>query len=163
MRFPGLDDPTVHILLVEDNPDHAELVMRSFQDHPVARITHVSDGESALDYLFRRGLYVDVEQWPCPQMILLDLRLPKVDGLDVLESIRASGQFDEIPIVILTTSRAEQDVDRAYSGHVNSYLVKPIDFDAFAQLMTDLGDYWLDWNHYPWKAARTSALGLAQK
>ncbi|MEM7349193.1 MAG: response regulator [Acidobacteriota bacterium] len=145
----------VHILLVEDNDDHAELVMRSFRNHPAAQITHISDGEAALDYLFGRGAYADTEQFPRPQMVLLDLRLPKVDGLDVLNQVRTSGQFDEMPIVILTTSRADTDVGRAYNHRANSYLVKPIDFAEFAQLMNDIGGYWLDWNHYPWKASRT--------
>ena len=140
--------PPVNILLVEDNPDHAELVMRSLESHPSAKITHLSDGEAALNYLFRRGLYSDDERWPLPQMMLLDLRLPKVDGLDVLHRIKTSGRFDEIPIVILTTSQAESDIGKAYSRHVNSYLVKPIDFDQFAQLMDEIGDYWLDWNRY---------------
>lgn len=153
--------PPVNILLVEDNPDHAELVMRSFQDHPMAKITHISDGEAALDYLFSRGHYADAQRWPRPQMILLDLRLPKVDGLDVLDTVRTSGKFDEIPIVVLTTSRADTDVDTAYTSHVNSYLVKPVDFSKFAQLMTDIGGYWLAWNHYPGKRTAPPVFDLA--
>jgi len=154
MRQIAIDGRSVNILLVEDNPDHAELVMRNFQDHPIAKITHIDDGESALDYLFRRGSYADPNRWPPPQMVLLDLRLPKVDGLDVLRTIRTTDQFNDIPVVVLTTSRAEPDVDQAYHRGVNSYLVKPIDFSKFSQMMSDLGDYWIELNHYAWKSAQ---------
>jgi len=139
------------VLLVEDNPDHTELIERSFEDHRVAnKIYHVADGEAAHDYLFRRGAYTDPQQSPRPHVILLDLRLPKVDGLEILREIKTSDELKKIPVVILTTSRAEQDVARAYQQHANSYLVKPVDFDRFTQLMDDLGFYWLGWNHYPW-------------
>lgn len=141
----------LNILLVEDNPDHAELVMRSFQEHRVAnRIHHVTHGEEALEYLFRQGAYVDPETSPRPHVILLDLRLPRIDGLEILETIRSSSGISNIPVVVLTTSQAEQDVASAYSEHVNSYLVKPVDFDSFTHMMKDLGFYWLAWNHYPY-------------
>ena len=152
MSAPDSGKIPIQILLVEDNPDHAELVMRSLRNHPSARITHLADGEAALDYLFRRGPYSDAERWPLPQIVLLDLRLPKVDGLDVLQKVKSSGRFDEIPIIILTTSQAEADIGKAYRRHVNSYLVKPLDFDQFARLMDDIGDYWLDWNRYSWQS-----------
>jgi CheY-like chemotaxis protein len=143
------------ILFVEDNPDHAELVMRSFEDHRVAnRILHLSDGEAAVDYLFRRGEYGDPEKSPRPHVILLDLRLPKVDGIEILKIIRESEEYHTIPVVILTTSHAEMDVSRAYQYHANSYLVKPLDFEKFTKLMDDLGFYWLGWNHYPWPRGR---------
>lgn len=151
MRSPEPTTIPIHVLLVEDNPDHAELVMRNFQSHTRARITHVSDGEAALNYLFRRGRFDDFEQWQLPHVVLLDLRLPKVDGLDVLQQIKSSGRFEGMPIVVLTTSQADSDVHTAYQRHVNSYLVKPLDFAQFAQLMTDIGSYWLDWNHYSWQ------------
>ncbi|MCP3958980.1 MAG: response regulator [bacterium] len=141
----------LNILFVEDNPDHAELVMRSFEDHRVAnQIHHLTDGEAALDYLLRRGPYSDPEKSPRPHVVLLDLRLPKVDGLEVLKIIRSSEGLEKIPVVILTTSHAELDVGKAYEYHANSYLVKPLDFDKFTKLMDDLGFYWLGWNHYPW-------------
>ena len=140
------------ILFVEDNPDHAELVKRSFEDHRVAnKIYHLTDGASALDYLLRRRGYSDPERSPRPHLVLLDLRLPKVDGLEVLKFIRTSEGLDRIPVVILTTSQADLDVSKAYEHHANSYLVKPLDFDKFTQLMDDLGFYWLGWNHYPWR------------
>ncbi len=139
------------ILLVEDNQDHAELVMRSFEDHRVGNhICHLTDGEAALDYLLRRGEYSDPATSPRPHVVLLDLRLPKVDGLKVLERIRDTEGLERIPVVILTTSHAEMDVGKAYQHHANSYLVKPLDFDKFTNLMDDLGFYWLCWNHYPW-------------
>ena len=139
------------VLLVEDNPDHAELIRRSFEDHRVAnKLYHVSDGEAALDYLFRRGGYTDLEKSPRPHVILLDLRLPKVDGQEVLKQVKGCSELRQIPVVILTTSEAEKDVNGAYDNGANSYLAKPVDFDKFTKLMDDLGFYWLGWNHHPW-------------
>jgi CheY-like chemotaxis protein len=139
------------ILLVEDNPDHAELITRSLKDHRVAnRVYHVADGEEAQDYLFRRGAYAEPHTSPRPHVILLDLRLPKIDGLELLKEIKTSSELKKTPVVVLTTSRAEQDVVEAYEYHANSYLVKPLDFDKFNQLMEDLGFYWMGWNYYPW-------------
>ncbi len=142
--------PPYEILLVEDNPDHAELVMRSLESHPVAnKIHHLADGEAALDYLFRRGSFKDPEKSPRPHVVLLDLGLPKVTGLDVLREIRSSPELDEMPVVVLTTSKAESDVGEAYKFHASSYLVKPHDFKTFTELMQDLGFYWLGWNYLP--------------
>jgi CheY-like chemotaxis protein len=114
------------------------------------RIYHVSDGEAALDYLLRRGEYADPGSSPRPHVILLDLRLPRMDGLEVLEAIKSSDTLRRVPVVIITTSQAEKDVARAYDGHVNSYLVKPVGFEEFTRLMDDLGFYWLGWNRHPW-------------
>jgi len=145
------DGTALVILLVEDNVAHAELVSRGLGDHRVANhLLHVSDGEAALDYLFRRGKYADPRHSPRPHVILLDLRLPKVDGLEVLRQIKTSPELSKIPVVILTTSAAERDVARAYEERANSYLVKPVDFAKFTELMNELGYYWLAWNHYPW-------------
>lgn len=136
------------ILLIEDNPDHAELVLRSFRDHQLSvNIKHVTDGEMALDYLLRQGQFSDATTSPRPLVILLDLRLPKVDGLDVLKVIKADNELRRIPVIVLTTSEAEIDLVRAYDSYANSYLVKPVDFDKFIALMNQLGIYWLDWNH----------------
>ncbi len=141
----------VTVLLVEDNAAHAELVIRSFEDHRIAnRIHHVSDGEEALDYLLRRGDYADPAKSPKPHMVLLDLRLPKIDGLEVLKEIKSIKELEKIPTVIFTTSSAEVDVAKAYGYHANSYLVKPLNFEKFNQLMDDIGFYWLAWNHHPW-------------
>ena len=141
----------VSVLLVEDNIAHAELVIRSFDDHRIAnKIYHVSDGEAALDYLFRKGDYTDPAKSPRPHVILLDLRLPRVDGLEVLKEVKSTRETEKIPTVIFTTSSAEIDVARAYEYHANSYLVKPVNFEKFNQLMDDIGFYWLAWNHHPW-------------
>jgi CheY-like chemotaxis protein len=140
----------VLVMLVEDNADHAELVIRTMEDHRIAnRIIHFTDGQSALDYLLRRGEYEDPVSSPRPHMILLDLRLPRVDGLEVLNMIKQQDGTKSIPVVILTTSEAEKDVARAYDNYVNSYLVKPVGFEEFSKLMNDLGFYWLGWNTNP--------------
>lgn len=140
----------VLVMLVEDNPDHAELIMRTLAEHRVAnKIIHLADGQTALDYLFRRGEYANPNTTPRPHVILLDLRLPRVDGLDVLKRIKESLELCVIPVVVLTTSEAERDVARAYDHHVNSYLVKPVGYQEFAKLMEDLGFYWLGWNTHP--------------
>ncbi|MEM7351441.1 MAG: response regulator [Acidobacteriota bacterium] len=151
--------PPFRILLVEDNQDHAELVMRSLEDHPMPNtVHHLSDGEAALDYLFRRGSFADEGQSPRPHIILLDLRLPKIDGLDVLKELRTAKELDEIPVIILSTSSADADVGKAYSNHANSYLVKPNDFQTFDDLMKALGFYWLGWNHFPGPPLRALAV-----
>jgi CheY-like chemotaxis protein len=103
-----------------------------------------------LDFLFRRGVFADPEKSPRPHVVLLDLRLPRIDGLEVLREIRTSAGLEKLPVVILTTSEAEIDAARAYEYHANSFLVKPLDFDKFIRLMEDLGFYWLKWNYYPW-------------
>ena len=151
MEHNGPKGEPLRILLVEDNAAHAELVTRSFERHRIAnRIYYVTDGEVALDYLWQRGVYADPQQSPRPHLILLDLRLPKISGLDVLKEIKTAPELQRIPVVILTTSEAEQDVKGAYEAYANSYLVKPVDFEKFTQLMEELGFYWLGWNHYPW-------------
>ncbi len=139
------------VLLVEDNPAHAEMVIRSFQEHRVAnKIYHVLDGEAALDFLYRRGQFSNQDTSPRPHVILLDLRLPKISGLQVLQEIKKDENLLSIPVIILTTSEAERDLTMAYENHTNSYLVKPIDFAKFSQLINDLGLYWLAWNRQPW-------------
>ena len=140
----------LRILLVEDNPDHAELVRRGFEEHSRrVLLTLVPDGEAALDYLFRRGDWSDPAQSPRPNLILLDLRLPKLDGFQVLQAVKAESELCNIPTVVLTTSEAESDMARAYSRHANSYLVKPVDFDRFVDLVAEIEGYWLDWNRQP--------------
>lgn len=139
------------ILLVEDNPDHAELVMRNMEDFKVAnRIVHVEDGEAALDYVYGNGEYADRKLFPLPHLMLLDLRLPKVDGLQVLKEVKCSEILRALPVVVLTTSDAERDLAMAYEYHANSYLTKPVDFNDFSRLLGDLGFYWLAWNKRPW-------------
>ncbi|MCA2000743.1 MAG: response regulator [Chloroflexi bacterium] len=145
-----MEGEPVLVLLVEDNMDHAELVIRTLEDHRIAnKIRHFTDGQTALDYLLRRNDYSDPAFSPRPHMILLDLRLPRVDGLEVLKIVKENNELKNIPVVILTTSEAERDMIRAYDHHVNSYLVKPVGFDDFNKLMNDLGFYWLGWNAHP--------------
>jgi len=143
----GISPKPLTILLVEDDLAHAKLVMRGLEDHRVANVIyHVSDGRAALDFLFRRGEYADPQESPRPDLILLDLRLPKIDGLEVLRHIKCAEQVQKVPTLILTTSDAETDVAKAYEYRANSYLVKPLDFTRFAQLLSDLGFYWLGWH-----------------
>lgn len=153
-----MDDPKetakvgepILVMLVEDNVDHAELVIRTLEEHRIANsVRHFLDGQSALDYLFRRGEFTEQANSPRPHVILLDLRLPRVDGIDVLKAIKESNELKAIPVVVLTTSEAEKDVARAYYNHANSYLVKPVGFEEFKKLMDDLGFYWLSWNTNP--------------
>jgi CheY-like chemotaxis protein len=144
-----MGEPLV-ILLVEDNDAHAELVLRSMRDHRVANIIyHINDGEKALDFLFHRGEYEKLKASPRPNLILLDLRLPRVDGLDVLKTVKETPLLMQIPVVILTSSDAEQDIARAYDYHANGYVVKPLDFKKFTTLMQEIGGYWLGWNKAP--------------
>jgi len=140
----------ITILLVEDNRDHAELVIRGLEMNRVAnRIVHVEDGESALDYMFQRGRFADPESSPRPHLVLLDLRLPRVDGLEVLRTLKLSEETKRVPVVVLTTSEAERDVAMAYEHHANSYLVKPVSFTKFMELTKELGFYWFAWNKGP--------------
>lgn len=140
----------ITILLVEDDQAHAEIVRRNMADFRVAnRIVHVEDGQQALDYLFRREPYADPQSSPRPSLILLDLRMPKVDGLEVLRQIKDCEALRSIPTVVLTTSAAESDLAKAYTYGVGSYLVKPVDFAKFTELMESFGYYWLAWNRFP--------------
>ena len=137
------------ILHVEDDPGHAELVRRSFESNRIAtNIQLVTDGEQALDYLYRRGKYADEQRYPMPHLVLLDLRLRGISGLEVLKQIKESEELHNLPVTVLTTCSAEQDVAKAYEYNVNSYVIKPLDFEKFNKLIGDLGSYWLVWNHY---------------
>jgi CheY-like chemotaxis protein len=138
------------ILFIEDDPAHAEITMRNFKKNRISnKVIHLWDGQEALEYLFRQGKYSEPDLSPTPHLILMDLRLPKVDGLEVLEKIRAEEKLKCIPTVILTTSEAEIDISRAYNYNVNSYLVKPLDYNKFSNLIEDFGFYWVVWNKYP--------------
>jgi CheY-like chemotaxis protein len=145
-----MNGEAVVVLLIEDNDDHAELVRRQLADHRIANnLIRLPDGQAAMDFLLRRGEYSDPATSPRPHVILLDLRLPKIDGIEILKLCKESRTLCEIPIVILTTSEAEKDVNQAYWNHANSYIVKPVDYEKFRQLMNDLGFYWLSWNTTP--------------
>ena len=137
----------VKILLVEDNPDHAALVIKGLRSNNVANsLVHLEDGESALDYVLQRGRYADPSTSPRPDLILLDLRLPRVDGLEVLRILKSNEDTMRIPVVVLTTSDAELDVAKAYDYHANSYMVKPVSFEHFMELMKTLNCYWVVFN-----------------
>ena len=145
-----MNSEPVVILLVEDDPGHAKLVRRNLESSRLAnRLIHVADGQAALDYLYHLAEFSNLELSPRPGVILLDLQLPKVDGLKVLETIKSDPDLSRIPVVVLTTSDAENDVTKAYDKHVNSYLVKPVDFSKFKDLMESFGYYWLVWNKLP--------------
>lgn len=140
----------ITILLVEDDAAHAEIVRRNLTEFRVAnRIVRLEDGQAALDYLRREGPFADPATSPVPDLLLLDLRLPKVDGLEVLRRIKADPALRAIPAIVLTTSATESDLASAYAIGAVSYLVKPIDFDKFRALMDAFGFYWLVWNRFP--------------
>lgn len=138
------------ILLVEDNPGHAELVIRAIEGNEVCNhIYHVFDGSSALNFLENKGEFADKEKYRRPDVVLLDLRLPKVNGLDVLKYIKSTETYHYIPVIVLTTSDAEKDIAKAYDYHANSYLVKPMDFEKFKFMMDQICNYWLCMNQIP--------------
>jgi two-component system response regulator len=138
------------ILLVEDNADDEALTLRALNKSKVAnKIVVVRDGAEALDYLFCTGAYADRDPFDLPQVILLDLKLPKVDGLEVLRRIRAAQPTHMLPVVILTSSKEERDMVDAYSGGANSYVRKPVDFNQFVDAIGQLGLYWLVLNEAP--------------
>jgi two-component system response regulator len=132
------------ILLVEDNPTDLELALRVFKKHQLAhRIEVARDGAEALDFLFGTGAYADRGSIQIPKVILLDLKLPKIGGLEVLRRIKGDPRTRTIPVVVLTSSREEKDLVESYQLGVNSYIVKPVDFDQFSNCLRDIGMYWL--------------------
>jgi two-component system response regulator len=138
------------ILLVEDNPNDIELTLYALKKYKVAeRVDVVRDGVEALEYLFCEGAYNYRQAEDMPQLILLDLKLPKMDGLDVLRQIKANTRTRAIPVIALTSSREDADVRESYRLGVNSYIVKPIDFDRFTEAVRRLGTYWLRHNQFP--------------
>lgn len=138
------------ILLVEDTLAHAELIIRGLERSGIrSEVVHVTDGEKALDYIFNRGEFGDADDFPRPDFVLLDLRLPKVDGLGVLRQVRETESIDTLPVVILTTSSSDSDMKKAYQLHANSFLIKPLDFASFNSLIKELGHYWLHRNQRP--------------
>ncbi|MBD2042532.1 response regulator [Microcoleus sp. FACHB-672] len=138
------------ILLVEDNPDDQVLTLRALRKSNIANeVIVVNDGVEALDYLFSTGNYAGRDPSVMPQLILLDLKLPKLDGLQVLQRLRANKRTQLLPVVVLTTSREEQDMIKSYSLGANSYVRKPVDFTEFAQAVQQLGLYWLLLNEAP--------------
>lgn len=144
---------SIEILLVEDNLHEAELIIRSLRKSNLAnKLLHIDDGEAALEYIFATGKYAVRQINNHPRMIILDLKLPKVDGLEILKQIKSDERTKTIPVIILTSSREEQDVLKSYSLGVNSYIVKPVNFDSFTKAVAELGLYWMVLNinpHHP--------------
>jgi two-component system response regulator len=138
------------VLLVEDNPDDVELTIRAFKKNNILnRVIVAKDGVEALDYLFGTGMHAGRKIKDMPVIVLLDLKLPRIDGIEVLKSIRQNEFTRLLPVVILTSSREEQDLVNGYRLGANSYVRKPISFDQFAEAMKHLGLYWLIWNEPP--------------
>jgi CheY-like chemotaxis protein len=140
----------VEVLLVEDNVHDAEMTIRALRKGNLANnLVHVKDGEEALDFIFARGKFADRHQSDLPKVILLDIKMPKVDGIEVLKQLKSRESSKTIPIVIMTSSKEEQDIINSYQLGVNSYVVKPVDFEGFARAVSQLGMYWLLTNQPP--------------
>ncbi|MBI4814107.1 MAG: response regulator [Methanobacterium sp.] len=140
----------LEILLVEDNPTDAELTMRALKRKNLAnRLVWVKDGAEALDFIFAQGQFQDRDPEDLPRLILLDLRMPKVDGMEVLKRIKANEQTRKIPVVVLTSSQQDKDVVESYKLGVNSYVSKPVEFDEFIDAVSTLGLYWMLINKPP--------------
>lgn len=141
----------VDVLLVEDTPEDVELTLEAFSDHmPRSRIQVARDGEEALEFLY--GADGKSPREVLPKVILLDIKLPKVDGLEVLQRIREHPSTVELPVVLLTSSAHETDMHRAYKLHANSYIVKPVQFEDFVTVVNEIGIYWLNLNRAPTRA-----------
>lgn len=140
----------IEILLVEDNSNDVELTLRALKKHNLVNKVHVvKDGEEALDFMFCTGEYENRKDAPFPKVILLDLKLPKVNGLEVLKELKSNARTKFVPVAVLTTSREEKDMIESYSLGVNSYIVKPVDFQKFIDAVADIGLYWLLLNEMP--------------
>lgn len=140
----------LEILLVEDNPQDAELTIRALKRRNLAnQLIHVQDGQAALDFIFGTGAYAGRDVHAQPKVVLLDLKLPKIDGIEVLRRIRADERTKMLPVVVLTSSREDRDVIETYKLGTNSYIVKPVDFENFAEAVSNLGLYWLVLNQPP--------------
>ena len=145
-----MDAREVEILLIEDNPDEATLTIRGLKKQNLANnLLHIDDGEEALEFIFGEGRYAANGREFCPKLILLDLKLPKVDGLTILRRLKDDELTRSIPVVILTSSKEEKDVVESYKLGVNSYIVKPVNFESFTKAVADLGFYWLLLNQKP--------------
>jgi CheY-like chemotaxis protein len=144
-----VNDP-VEILLVEDNPNDVELTLRALKRQNLAnKVFVVKDGAEALEFLFATGAHADRDVENSPRVVLLDLKLPKVDGLEVLRRIKSDERAKAIPVVVLTSSREQRDVVESYQLGVNSYIVKPVDFEKFVQAVSEVGLYWVLLNQPP--------------
>jgi two-component system response regulator len=140
----------VEVVLVEDNPNDAELAIRALKGYNLAnKLMWLKDGVEALDFIFAQGQYADRSVGEVPKVILLDLKLPRVDGLEVLEKIKSDTRTKSIPVVVLTSSSEERDIIASYNLGVNSYVIKPVDFDKFVDAAKEIGLYWMLLNNPP--------------
>ncbi len=140
----------LEVLLIEDNPHDAELAIRALKELNLAEhLIHLADGQAALDFLFGTGDYEGRDVSQLPKVILLDLKLPKINGIEVLRELRADERMKCIPVVILTSSREERDISEAYHLGANSYVVKPMNFQSYLDVIGNMGSYWLKINLYP--------------
>ena len=145
-----INTDAIDILLVEDNPHDLELALRALKKHHLAnKVVVARDGAEALEFIFGTGAYADRDVTDRPKVVLLDLKLPKVDGLEVLRRIKSDERTKVTPVVVLTSSEEERDVVDSYKLGVNSYMVKPVDFDRFIECVSELGLYWLVCNKPP--------------
>lgn len=145
-----MSEKRVDILLVEDNPNDVALALHALHRVDLGRYVHVvRDGAEALDFLFCSGDYSQRDADSGPKIVLLDLKLPKVDGIEVLERVKTDPRTKLIPVIVLTSSREARDIDESYDHGVNSYIVKPVDFEQFTDAMRQLGQYWLLLNQVP--------------
>ncbi len=141
---------SAHVLIIEDEEAHAELTKRAIRKAGRAtRIDVVGDGEQALEYLFNQGAYSDREEYPPPSLILLDLKLPGIDGIEVLKRIKEDVRLKKIPVIMLTTSLREEDIAASYSHYANSYLTKPVGFKEFEDKVMQIDYYWMNLNEPP--------------
>ena len=146
------------ILLIEDNPEDVEITLRAFRKHHLANKIHVvRDGEEALECLFSTERYAEGSSCQNIRLILLDLKLPKVDGLEILQKVKSDPRTRHIPVVVLTSSREEADLAKSYNYGVNSYVVKPVDFAQFSDAVRQVGLYWMLLNHVPAELSMDSA------
>ena len=140
----------IEVLLVEDNVHDAEMTIRALRKVNLANnLVHVKDGEEALEFIFAQGKFADRQPSDLPKVILLDIKMPKVDGIEVLRQLKSRESSKAIPVVIMTSSKEEQDIINSYQLGVNSYVVKPVDFEGFARAVSQLGMYWLLTNQPP--------------
>lgn len=145
-----IDNLQVEILLVEDNMDDAEMTIRALRKKSLAnRLIHLKDGEEALDFLYGTGKYAGRDINMKPRLILLDLKMPKVDGMEVLEKVKSNSLTKTIPVVVLTSSKEDPDLKKCYELGANSYIVKPVEFESFVNAVSELGLYWMLLNQLP--------------
>jgi len=145
-----MENSEVEILLVEDDIDDAEMTMHAMRKFNLAnKLIHVTDGEEAMDFLLGKRKFIGRDVTLKPRLILLDLKMPKMDGMEVLEVIKSNSDTKKIPVVILTSSKEDPDVTRCYELGANGYIVKPVEFDSFIKTVSELGMYWMLLNHAP--------------